>query len=725
MKKFLCMASLLGVFGFSCVATADLQFEYVDITDTYSTDDPNGRVEGDLSGSGPFTLYDGQGGDLWNDGDTFAMIREENRVTGDFTATVRVVSQTEQVEGRWGKLGIMARADLTGNGANVMPAIYTGSNSQVDDPENGVEHSPVDVRVNGRLASGDNAGGFERPMLRDGAAFQNNFVPVDEDANPAWLRVTYKADQNAFFGAYADDDNGAPGPWAYSAAILDVVAPEGGEGWYIGPAYSTHNSFVQDDLEDAELHHGVVFDNYALESTFSPPTLDVGGSEVGSLSVGGTITNKTVGPDEVAPGLTNYFYDRNMRPGTNALDSEDGFVAASGRGEGGTFDEGEFGAVANPIGLWAGSSGPLTIGDTEIPKYPAGTFSDDDRNDYSAIAKGQIWVPGNGEYTFVDGIDDFTMLAVDLDGDGELTGPGTLINDDLGFAPIDDVVILDDDWVGTNGGGGNGAGNNVAVVEFEGVADGGEWRELELWMAEGGGGDAGILYFGATDDFDPDPAALPITPEEQAEFLLTADQLQTVTNPLTGGDSAASLSSLVNYVIQATAEGSDTIAVNDAGGVLNTTLDVAGATVTVEDSGLASGTEVQLFDADMVTGTDALNLNLADPSQWDLSRLAEGIIVFGESTSVCNPNTLGDIDGSGDVAFADFLILSQNFGQAAADHTTGDIDCSGDVAFADFLVLSQNFGQVVGGAQSVPEPTGFILLGLAGLLGGTLRRRRS
>ena len=52
----------------------------------------------------------------------------------------------------------------------------------------------------------------------------------------------------------------------------------------------------------------------------------------------------------------------------------------------------------------------------------------------------------------------------------------------------------------------------------------------------------------------------------------------------------------------------------------------------------------------------------------------------------------GDIDGDGQVAFSDFLILSRNFGTAAAQ-SGGDIDCDGQVAFGDFLILSRNFGQ--------------------------------
>lgn len=51
---------------------------------------------------------------------------------------------------------------------------------------------------------------------------------------------------------------------------------------------------------------------------------------------------------------------------------------------------------------------------------------------------------------------------------------------------------------------------------------------------------------------------------------------------------------------------------------------------------------------------------------------------------------LGDIDRSGTVDFADFLVLSKNFGTAGPE---GDIDCDGEVDFADFLILSGNFGK--------------------------------
>jgi len=74
----------------------------------------------------------------------------------------------------------------------------------------------------------------------------------------------------------------------------------------------------------------------------------------------------------------------------------------------------------------------------------------------------------------------------------------------------------------------------------------------------------------------------------------------------------------------------------------------------------------------------------------------------------------GDLDGNGDVAFADFLILSTNFGSDATSYTEGNVDLVDGIAFADFLVLSTNFGMTQGGLAAVPEPSSgmmvFVLL---------------
>lgn len=108
-------------------------------------------------------------------------------------------------------------------------------------------------------------------------------------------------------------------------------------------------------------------------------------------------------------------------------------------------------------------------------------------------------------------------------------------------------------------------------------------------------------------------------------------------------------------------------------------------------------------------------------------QIGHGIITFADGAAVgCDPNSLGDLDGDGQVGFPDFLILSANFGSETATHADGDIDCDGSVGFPDFLVLSANFGSAVGAeaAASVPEPSGFALLSFAGLLGAMLRRRR-
>lgn len=86
----------------------------------------------------------------------------------------------------------------------------------------------------------------------------------------------------------------------------------------------------------------------------------------------------------------------------------------------------------------------------------------------------------------------------------------------------------------------------------------------------------------------------------------------------------------------------------------------------------------------------------------------------------------GDLDADGKVAFADFLILSGNFGKSDVGYELGDIDVNGEVAFADFLTLSGNFGKSSSEIAAVPEPSG-IMLGLFGMcvVSGYRRRRNS
>ena len=88
----------------------------------------------------------------------------------------------------------------------------------------------------------------------------------------------------------------------------------------------------------------------------------------------------------------------------------------------------------------------------------------------------------------------------------------------------------------------------------------------------------------------------------------------------------------------------------------------------------------------------------------------------------------GDTDLNGNVDLADFLLLSQHFGQPATGWGEGNFDGRGGTNFADFLMLSANFGGRNGGmdrvTSSIPEPETNLLVMLGSALASAAMRRK-
>lgn len=287
-------ATVFATLFFCSAAFADLDtFTYVSsFNDAGGPGDGNGSgaYEGDISGVNPVTILDSDGGDVWNGGDQMAYLHQGAQIPAgqSYTATVRVISQTQAIDGRWGKAGIVATADLAGGGATAVTqiALGNGSNSQINTDGTLVEgldtrgdatlQSPVPVRLGGRTAALPPDSGFEIGIPADAAytGAVNGDGLVANVLESRWLTLSYDAATNEFTAGVARDIAGSPGVWNYSAPKNDIAINDGG-GHYIGLGYSAHGDLDFTEITRPDQLHGVTFDNFSLTVVPEPASFGI------------------------------------------------------------------------------------------------------------------------------------------------------------------------------------------------------------------------------------------------------------------------------------------------------------------------------------------------------------------------------------------------------------------------------------------------------------------
>lgn len=132
----------------------------------------------------------------------------------------------------------------------------------------------------------------------------------------------------------------------------------------------------------------------------------------------------------------------------------------------------------------------------------------------------------------------------------------------------------------------------------------------------------------------------------------------------------------------------------------------------------ANGYEIRSYDGQQV---ELVNVHLGgggftdDPASFRFVEFGPHLVFYGSSLfdgkelfiirgTGAEP-LAGDANRDGEVDFADFLILADNFGREGAVWDDGDFDSDARVSFSDFLILADNFGRQTAAASVSEQPS--------------------
>ncbi len=395
------------------------------------------------------------------------------------------------------------------------------------------------------------------------------------------------------------------------------------------------------------------------------PPLFVGGENtIGTRSYAGKRENLVYGPAQLGPGLLQTWYsgaNPGSKDGIDAIaDAQEPIVPAFRAGHGSSW--------------WTGNQAPFT---DELVKYPEEVIGDvineSDSSNYVVKASGQLLVPESGTYRFTDGIDDYTYFAVDSNKNGV-----------AGDVP-EEVLIDDNNWTSVFRAD-NGGGGGYGEANFN-VAAGGEWLNIEFAMGEGGGTDAGIIYWdydpskpagqrlGGANGF-PEDTSQAIDPTDAESMYIPNSHLRSDAAALISGDLKAKVDALrpLQFDVNCSTDQSDKLAVDNKNpAVFKTTLDITGTTFNIKSSGACvNGDSFKIVDANTIVGTPTITTVTAGQN-WVFNS-ATGTITLGGAVP-------GDYNSNGQLDAGDLDLQSNAI--AANGPASFDLNGDGAVNFDD------------------------------------------